>query len=150
MLTGPGLIVRQYRPHWLLRAFAIGFLALASMGLINFSSNAISGNPHVTDILVPAFLTLFGLALSIHFFTTSVSLNGDVIAVQSLFRKRRLSLAEICGRREDESTDSEGHKTQIIVLEPCDRSLPDLKIERMYDFDLDFEVWLGQIPVLGE
>ena len=149
MLTGSDFIVRRYRPHWWLRLFGIGFLAFSATGLIHFSAISIAASPHFWDIIGSAFFTVIGLVMTIHFFTTSVNIDGDVIEVQTLFKRRRFSLHEICWRREDETTDSEG-KTRYIVLEPCDRSLPDLKIERIYDFDLDFEVWLGQIPTLGQ
>ena len=149
MLTGSGSLVRRYRANWSLRLFAVGFTAISATVLIHFLIAA-DGAPRVLNILGGTLFTLIGVALSIHFFTASVSVEVDVIEVRSVFKKRRLSLSEICRQHALETNDSEGGKHLFIVLEPCDRSLPDMKIERMYNFDLDFEVWLGQIPSLEQ
>lgn len=124
MLTGSGFIVRRYHPHWWLRLFAIGFFVFPLTGLLHFWAIAIADAPHFPDILGSAFLTLIGLGMSIHFFTTNVILDGDVIEVHTLVSKKSLSLSEICSRSEDETTDSEGLITRYIVLEPCNRSCP--------------------------
>ena len=147
MLTGSGSLVRRYRAHWSLRLFACMFAVFSATSLVHFSI-ASDGAHRALNIVGATLFTLVGLAISVHFFTISVSVDVDVLEVQTLFKRRRISLSEICRQRTDETTDSEGVKHHFIVLEPCDRSLPDLKIERMYNFDLDFEIWLGQIPSL--
>jgi hypothetical protein len=150
MLPPSGYVIRRYRPKWWLRIFALGFLSSSTTILVNLWVGIALDKirPEILSIVVSALLTLSGLALSVHFFTTSVTLEGDAIEVRTFFGKKRLELSEIRSRRECETTDSDGLKTSHIVLEPLDENRPELKFQRMYDFDLAFESWLAKIPSL--
>lgn len=143
-------LIKRYRPKWWLRIFAVGFFVFSFAGLVHFWDAIASGDQpgSLTEILVPAVLTLTGLGMSIYFFTTSVSLETDAIEVKTLFSRKRLTLSEIRGHREIEIADSDGLNTLYIDLEPVDRLRPNLRFQRMYNFDAVFDRWLSKIPHL--
>ncbi|WP_109486605.1 hypothetical protein [Occallatibacter savannae] len=145
-----GHIIQRYHPKWWLRIFALGFFGFSFAGLIHFWGAIASGDQPgtLTEILIPALLTLTGLGISIYFFTTSVSLETDAIEVKTLFSRKRLAFSEIRGHREIEMADSDGLKTRYIDLEPVDRLRPNLRFQRIYNFDAAFDRWLSKIPYL--
>jgi hypothetical protein len=141
---------RRYRPRWWLRIFALFFFSFSLAGLIHFWGDWFSGDrpPNSTEIIVPALLVLVGLTLVIHYFATFVILFPNAIELQTAFSRKRLSFSEIRGRREYETTDSDGVTTHYIRLEPHDQLKPTLKFQRIFNFDGAFYEWLNRLPNL--
>jgi hypothetical protein len=140
--------VRLYRPKWWLRIFSIFFFAFSTAGLIHFTRGILAGEeaPNWVSIVGPAFLSLVGLGMVAHHFNTFVIIFADAIELETLWSRKRLSVSEIRGRREYESTDSDGVTTRYIKLLPVDRKKQAIEFSRFYNFDGAFEQWLRQFP----
>ena len=146
-----GFEVRSYRSKWWIRIFTLFFLSFSLAGLEAFWGDWLSGArpPNTTGIVVPAMLVLVGGIMAVHYFTTVVTLFPDAIEVRTLLSRKRMSFSEIRGRREYETTDSDGMKTRYIKLEPVDYRRPALEFQKVYNFDGAFYQWLNQLPNLG-
>lgn len=142
---------RKYRPKWWLRIFALFFFGFSATGLVHFlSAFLIAGqSPSTIEILAPSVLSLVGLGMVVQFFNTFVVVFPDAIELETFFSRKRLTVAEIRGKREYETTDSDGVKTRYIKLEPLDRDKPAIEFSRYFNFDSAFEEWIGRLPDLG-
>jgi hypothetical protein len=144
--------IRSYRAKLWIRAFALFFLAFSLAGLVNFWGDIFaeerSSSP--TEILVPGLMVLTGIYLVAHFFTARVTLFPDAIEVQTIWSTKRMDFNRIRGRREYETTDSDGVKTRNIKLEPLGYQQPALEFQDLYNFDAEFYEWLRSLPKLGQ
>ena len=140
--------VRRYRPKWWIRIFSICFFAFSTAGLVHFARGFLSGEepPNWISIVGPAFLALVGLGLVAHHFNTFVVIFPDAVEFETLWSRKRLSLSEIRGRREYETTDSDGVTTRYVKLFPVDRGKQAMEFSRLYNFDGAFDEWLNQFP----
>ncbi|UWZ82869.1 hypothetical protein [Occallatibacter riparius] len=140
--------VRRYRPKWWLRIFALFFLGFSGTGMISLWAPMLSGSRPLNTIsfVAPAVLTVVGACMTAHYFNSFVVLYSDAIELQTFFSNRKLSFAEIRGKREYETTDSDGVTTRYIRLDPVDPSKRALEFTRYFNFDSDFYDWLSQVP----
>ena len=139
---------RRYRAKWWIRIFAFFFVSFSFTGLVSLWGGMFSGErpANTTEVVVPALLVLVGIGLVVHYFTTFVTLLPDAIELRTILSTKRLSFSEIRGRREYETTDSDGVKTWYIRLVPLDLKQPALEFQRVYNFDSAFEAWLSRLP----
>lgn len=141
-------VLRRYRPKWWIRIFSIFFFAFSALGMIHFLRVILAGEepPNWVSIVGPAFLALVGLFMVAYHFNTWVIIFPDAIEWETLWSRKRLLVREIRGRREYETTDSDGVTTQHIELMPVDRGKKAIEFTRYYNFDDTFYRWLDQIP----
>ena len=114
---------RKYRPKWWIRIFSIFFFGFSAAGLIHFTRAILSGEeaPNWVSIVGPAFLSLVGLCMVAYYFNTFVIISFDALEFQTLLATKRLSVSEVRGRYEYETTDSDGVTTRYVKLFPVDR-----------------------------
>jgi hypothetical protein len=131
-----------------MRIFSIFFFGFSTTCLIHFYRAILDGEQKAdwVTILGPAFLSLVGLYLVAGYFNTFVTISPDAIEFETLWSRKRLSASEIRGRREYETTDSDGVKTQYVKLEPFDGQKPAIEFTRFFNFDTTFYEWLSQFP----
>jgi hypothetical protein len=141
-------VVTRYRPKWWLRIFSLFFLGFSGTGMTSLWTAMLSGNRPLSTIefVAPAVLTLVGACMTAHYFNYFVVLYPDAIELQRFFSNRKLSFAEIRGKREYETTDSDGVTTRYIRLEPVEPGKRALEFTRYFNFDAAFYEWLGQLP----
>jgi hypothetical protein len=140
--------VRRYRPKWWIRIFSIFFFAFSTAGMIHFWRGFLTGEepPNWVSIVGPAFLAMVGLGLVAHHFNTFVIIFPDAVEFETLWSRKRLSVSEIRGRHEYETTDSDGVTTRYVKLLPVDREKQAIEFTRFFNFDSTFEQWLSQFP----
>ena len=141
-------VLRRYHPKWWIRIFSIFFFAFSLTGGVHFWSLALTAQQPLdwVSILGSAFLTVVGIFLVAYHFTASVVIFADAIEFETLWSQNRLSVSEIRGRREYETTDSDGVTTQYIRLLPLDRGKKAIEFTRFYNFDDTFNEWLSRLP----
>jgi hypothetical protein len=144
--------IRKYRTKWWIRIFALGFLAFCMTGLAHYWCAMVDPDqrPETAGFVVTGLLTVAGLFLAGHLFTTRVVLLSDAIEVQTLWSTKRMDFSSIRGWREYETIDSDGVKTKYIKLESLGYQQPALNIQDLYNFDQDFYNWLHSLPQLKQ
>jgi hypothetical protein len=140
--------VRRYRPKWWLRIFAFVFLGFSVTGTIRLWTDMLSGErpSYAIEFIGPSVLTLVGLCMTVHYFNFFVVLYPDAIELQTFFSNKKLFFAEIRGKREYETTDSDGVTTRYIRLEPVEQGKRALEFTRYFNFDTAFYEWLSHLP----
>jgi hypothetical protein len=144
---------RVYRPKRGQRAFALFFLAFAIFFVIGSWGGPIAGRSEAKpmEMMIAVLLLIVGMGLTVNFFTATITFTADTIEKNSLFRRERLPLSGIRGRREfvvrGGSADT-GGSTRYLKLVPNDDRLPALEFMKSYSFDEAFFRWFNSLPDL--
>jgi TPR repeat protein len=148
---GPALYPRVYHasPRWLAFCGGLGLVALvASLVGLGFGAAHYTDAPGIGAIVLVVSVCLGFAALGAYMIAdtlaSTIILDTDRIEYRHLFRRQRIRLDEIAGRKIQRT----GNGPATLILVPRDVGTKKFKIPCVHRTDAVFDDWLKQLPDL--